>query len=166
MCLFLLCRCRGRWYRCCCWCCCSWRCCCWFFEYRSLGSRTLGLLSQELRVSTWCIFCRSEIYYWLVLSFYRSDLSLIDECFMHGGNKTGLSSYLSLSRIHAKGKKLEKGEIWNPKLVKTNVIWIFMLLCPILCRVLFLPIFSTKMRNIVNLLSQGKRGSPASWTDL
>ena len=53
-----------------------------------------------------------------MLSFYRSELSLIDECFMHGSNKTGLSSYLSLSRIHAKGKKLEKGEIWNPKLIK------------------------------------------------
>ena len=43
-----------------------------------------------------------------MLSFYRSELSLIDECFMHGGNKTGLSSYLSLSRIHAKGKKTRK----------------------------------------------------------
>ena len=49
---------------------------------------------------------------------YRSELSLIDECFMHGSNKTGLSSYLSLSRIHAKGKKLEKREIWNQKLIK------------------------------------------------
>ena len=39
---------------------------------------------------------------------YRSELSLIDECFMHGSNKTGLSSYLSLSRIHAKGKKTRK----------------------------------------------------------
>ena len=49
---------------------------------------------------------------------YRSELSLIDECFMHGSNKTGFSSYLSLSRIHAKGKKLEKREIWNQKLIK------------------------------------------------
>ena len=53
-----------------------------------------------------------------MLSFYGSEVSLINECFMLGNNKTGRSSYLSLSRIHAKGKKLEKGEIWNPKLIK------------------------------------------------
>ena len=53
-----------------------------------------------------------------MLSFYGSELSLINECFRLGNNKTRRSSYLSLSRIHAKGKKLEKGEIWNPKLIK------------------------------------------------